>query len=62
MNKPAAKGPLYRQIVDRVWLEVVRFTHRRGGALVREGRVGRDLTWDLRVGSGHKSNAFTVTP
>ncbi len=37
---------LAREEEHRVWLEVVRFTHRRGGALVREGRVGRDLTWD----------------
>jgi hypothetical protein len=33
-------------------------------AVVSTGKGGpkRDLTWDLRVGSGHKSNAFTVTP
>jgi hypothetical protein len=37
---------LAREEEHRVWLEIVRFTHRRGGALVREGRVGRDLTWD----------------
>jgi hypothetical protein len=51
--EPEGRDCLRRWIRDlaseeehQVWLEVVRFTHRRGGALVREGKVSRDLTWD----------------
>jgi hypothetical protein len=51
--EPEARDQLRRWIRDlaheeehRVWLDVVRFTHRRGSAMVHEGKVSRDFAWD----------------
>jgi hypothetical protein len=51
---PEAREPMRQWIHDlaeqeehRTWVEILRFTDRRGSTLVKEGRVSDELTWDI---------------
>jgi len=46
---------LAQQVEHRIWKEIVRFTRKDGRAMIRDGRVSRDESWEGTENYAHKA-------